>query len=62
MPFAVQTSHKVVSLFAAVAVTLTLQNSMLAGFSHLADQAQASAQANCSVATLPTVTVTGTRS
>jgi len=62
MPFVVQTSHKVVSLFAAVAVALTLQNSMLAGFSHAADLHQAALLAKCSAATLPTVTVVGARS
>lgn len=57
MPFAVQNSYKVGALFAAVAVTFTLQGSILAGFNHLADQAQASALANCSAVTLPSVTV-----
>jgi hypothetical protein len=61
MPLAIQSSHKIVSLLAAVAITFTVHGSLLAGFNHLADQAQASTLANCNAATLPAVTVTPAR-
>ena len=61
MSFALQNSHKVVSLFAAVAVTLALHGSLLAGFGHLANQSPTPVLANCGAVTLPTVTVAGGR-
>lgn len=61
MPLTVQNSYKIVSLLAAVAITFTVHACLLAGFNHLADQAQASTLANCSAVTLPAVTITPAR-
>jgi|GEM_PF-6047387 len=61
MPLAVQYSHRIFSLLAAVAITFTVHGSLLAGFNQLAGQAQASALANCSAVTLPAVTVSPAR-
>ena len=61
MPFAVQNSHKVISLLAAGVITFAVHGSLLAGFNHLAAQSPAAVFANCNNTTLAPVTLLGRR-
>ena len=55
------TAHKVLGAIAAVAVTLVLQGTLLAGFDHSAARDAADAAATTQMATLPAVTVVAPR-
>ena len=55
------TAHKVLGAIAAVAATLILQGTLLAGFDHLAARDAAAGAASTQMATLPTVTVAAPR-
>ena len=54
-------AHKAIGAIAAVAVTLVLQSTLLAGFDHLAARDAVDTAATTQMATLPAVTVVAPR-